>query len=213
MISDTLGRRETNFGGAAGVSSSATLGRSDPLTLANAERDYALPGGDAHLAMARIGGLAGLTASSSGSDPQSFLDTDQAAMPFSAVDGDLATAWRSSPGATGLGQWLQLELRPADRRRRQPPSSSRGQPGHPVTVTTDQGEPDDRGRRHRNDSAGPPAGRHPRAAGDRVRAGPGVAGFQQVGFAELAVPGVQPSRTIVLPDDLPERSRHPRPSS
>lgn len=203
VLSDSLRRRETNFGGAAGVSSSATLAPGDPLTLDNAERDYVLPGGDRHLATARLGGLAALTASSSAADPQAFLDTDQAAQPFSAVDGDPATAWRSSPGAPGIGQWLDLRFTgPTDLAGstvRLPAAS----PVTQLTVSTDRGVRTMAVRSGVDLPVVAPPGPTRSVRLTVTGLATGVAGFQAVGIAELSVPGVHPTRTIVLPDDLP----------
>ena len=50
-----------------------------------------------------------VTASSSGSDVDAVRAWGPRSQPFSAVDGDSRTAWRSGDSGTGIGQWWQVD--------------------------------------------------------------------------------------------------------
>lgn len=50
-----------------------------------------------------------LSASSSGSDVDALRARGPQSSPFSAIDGDLDTAWRSGDPGTGVGQWWQVD--------------------------------------------------------------------------------------------------------
>ena len=197
ILTDTPRRRETNFAGGPSPSS-ATLTAADPLRLSKPRRDYDAGAGSREV-VAELRGARSVTASSSAADADNTSGVDQAAMPFSAVDGTASTAWRPAPGRDPRGQWLDIDFG-----RRVPLDGLRitltpGSGLRQVTVIAG-------GRRATTQLKGldETALRSPVAAATKLRVelGARVSGAPEsrpVGIAELTVPGVRVTRTLVVP--------------
>ena len=92
VVSDALVRRERTFGRITDATS-AGLAPDDPLRLASPARDYAVPSVERAESVVRYSGGVP-SASSSASDPDGLRGADPAAQPWAALDGDPTTAWR-----------------------------------------------------------------------------------------------------------------------
>jgi arabinofuranan 3-O-arabinosyltransferase len=108
VLTDTPRRRETNFGTGA-FGSSQTLAADDPLRLDKPVLDYTTWPPSAG-AGAVVSGVDAVRASSSASDADAYPRTDPGAMPYAAVDGDPATAWRPNPSLPARGAWWEVVL-------------------------------------------------------------------------------------------------------
>ena len=203
VVTDSLRRREVNFGRLAG-SASGVLAPADPLRLGGTARDY-LPSGSApHETVAAWSGGRAVT-SSSASDADAFGAARPEHQPFAALDGDPATSWLSGGASGAVGEWFELRL---DR-----PRTLSGvrllldeeAPGPRVLrllVTTDAGSrtvrvgPDE--RRIRLVLPAAPTGRLRVTA---LAVDGGGTGFT-FGLREVEVPGLRVTRPLRTPDDL-----------
>ena len=104
VLTDGLRRREVFFGRSAD-NVSPTLTRADALTAGGAAPDYLASGWDKHQTVAAAVGVRSVTASSSWSDPIAVGGARRDRNPWAALDGDVTTAWRSDPGASGRASW------------------------------------------------------------------------------------------------------------
>jgi arabinofuranan 3-O-arabinosyltransferase len=202
IVTDGLRRQERTFG-RNDDAASQTLALTDRLTLAKNQRDYLGPTEQKDQAAVVYRGIRSVSASSSGSDAATLLPTVPGQQPFAAVDGDATTAWVSAPVSGPVGQWWQLDL--------DSPASTVG--------TTVQFTPDarvtqvqvttQRGRRLTSiDGATTTTLQVPPGMSDYLRirvtgVRPGTPILHQVGISTVGVPGLQASRTLVVPDDLP----------
>jgi arabinofuranan 3-O-arabinosyltransferase len=161
-----------------------------------------LPDGDSNLSAFRLVGVANVSASSSGADVKTVFNSNPSYGPWSALDSDPASSWRSASWDGALGEWLEVQFtEPVDPRSITLRFAADVQPlPTRVEVTTD--------------TASSTVPVQPTALAQRlavpegntsklrltVRAvdggGPGVG----IAIAELAIPGVQPERTLVVPD-------------
>jgi arabinofuranan 3-O-arabinosyltransferase len=200
VATDGLQRRERAFGRVHDAVSSL-MSRDDPFRTDRPTHDF--PAGDDDDATAAwYPGMASVAASSSAGYADSLGPIDPASGPYSALDGDLSTAWRSAPLTDPLGQEVRVafaEPQPLGRTT----ISVDGGPGRAtvtaVRVTTDQGSvtarvPVSTGRVDVDLPAGPTA---------TVRIG--IAGVEdqadgsQVGIREIELPGVDATRTATVP--------------
>jgi len=109
IATNTLRKRETNFGFVRGNKSN-TLTAGDEWVQSRPVHDYLNPGA-VPVTLAELDGAAVLDASSTASDASAFLARDQSAQPFSALDGDPETAWRSAAtGESAVGQWWSVQF-------------------------------------------------------------------------------------------------------
>lgn len=202
VLTDGLRRREVNYGGPA-TDSSATLSVDEQGTLHRKQLDYLPVNGVQHETVAQLVGAASITASSSGADANSYLQTDRSQQPYSAFDGDPQTAWVSRPGVQPVGQWLQITLdNPIPVAQLTLRFTGMGSRPTRIRVTTQNGSVDSAVAFGQTQT---------------LRAPSGTTGFvrltvlgvdqhdplDQVGIAEVSIPGVQVSRTLEVPDDLP----------
>ena len=197
LVSDAQMRRERSFGRIA-AAASAALTAADPLRLEGRARDYLYPGAEFGESVVRTDG-ATVTASSSASDADSFSGTRPAEQPYAAIDGDPSTAWRP---ADRIGQaqpvWWRVV---ADRliTAQEVVVRLADDPGTPaeVVLRTDSGE--------RTvalaDTTAPQ--RLPLPAGATRSLTISVAGgaptTAALALAEVTVPGLTVSRTVVTP--------------
>jgi arabinofuranan 3-O-arabinosyltransferase len=206
VVTDSL-RRVVRAFGEIRIDYSQTQTATAPLSTIFATTDFLEPGWDRYMAVAKYFGIASVTASSAqsgtGGSPAHF---GTGLMPFSAIDGNLATMWESN-SATGIGQRIRIgflaPLNPHTIRVAFADIAAVGPPVARVVVTTAAGRVADAVR----------------DTGDfqplRVPAGPTkwlritIAAFRherrkpvsrQVGIKDIVIPGVHPSRTIEAPD-------------
>ncbi|HTW21804.1 MAG TPA: alpha-(1-_3)-arabinofuranosyltransferase family protein [Mycobacteriales bacterium] len=106
-LTDGIRRREFAFGGIGGYS--ATMTANQPYTLARAAHDY-LPTPSPPLSTTSYLGIKDVLASSSGASANAAINVSAANGPWSALDGNLFTAWRVGAYAGAIGQWLQVDL-------------------------------------------------------------------------------------------------------
>jgi arabinofuranan 3-O-arabinosyltransferase len=148
-ISDTYRRSEVIFG-RSWNNRTSVLSATSPYRADRAVHDYVIETstGDSstfHTVAVMSGGT--VSASSSGSDVDAVIGLGPQSDPFSAIDGDGVTAWRTGEFGSGVGQWWQVEWdRPV--RIEQPvirvrfvgaPSADPRDAPAAVDVSTDQG--------------------------------------------------------------------------
>jgi arabinofuranan 3-O-arabinosyltransferase len=109
VISDSYARREVRFSAVREVAGPA-LAAGEPYASRRRAHDY-VPAGSGPPAEIRYGGgLAGVSASSSGSDADAVLATGNWHQPYAAIDGDPDTSWVSGSFTGAVGQWLELRF-------------------------------------------------------------------------------------------------------
>jgi len=109
VLSDSYPRREFGFG-AVRDNVSQLLTARDPWRLDRPVHDYVPPGAGPPAVARLTGGLASVTASSSGADATAVLARGTVHQPFAAVDGDPDTSWVSGSYTGAVGQWLELRF-------------------------------------------------------------------------------------------------------
>jgi arabinofuranan 3-O-arabinosyltransferase len=207
VVTDSLRRRTRNFGEIRD-DYSATLTASDPATTFEAADDFTEPSWQPYLATAQYHGIADVVASSSEADVDAIpQQSNTGDLPFSAIDGNLSTAWESGGLNGPVGQWIQVDFdrseNPGVIQVAFVDNRAIGPQVTQVEVSTAAGQVSD----------------HVRVTGDyqplRVPRGasrwlqitvtsvlnpptPDIG--RQVAIAEISVPGITASRTIVAPD-------------
>ncbi|SIN25804.1 arabinofuranan 3-O-arabinosyltransferase [Micromonospora cremea] len=199
LLTDGMRRREVTFG-LLHDNASATTEADQRSLLSGVARDYLPPWGDEYSTVTRYAGISGVTASSSWAQPHPLTGSRPAHHPYAAVDGDPSTSWRTAPSAP-TRQWLEVELaepmKISDVRLRFDTEAD----ALPTKVTVRSGA-----ERVTVDSFDPTLtvrlpGVH---SSTRIRvtiesALPVRTGQGRVGIAELEIPGVQATRTLVTP--------------
>ena len=117
VVTDDLARRERGFGRIR-ENLGPLLTASEPVRQQRAATDVIGPAAHGHQTVARYRGIAGVTASTSRGYPDALLATSTALGPWSAVDGDPFTAWRSDSGGSPIGQWVRITFDEATSLRR-----------------------------------------------------------------------------------------------
>ncbi|WP_176730751.1 alpha-(1-_3)-arabinofuranosyltransferase [Micromonospora mirobrigensis] len=199
-LTDGLRRREVAFG-QQHDNSSATLTPQDEPRLTAPARDYLPEWAEQQSTAVRYLGIDGVSASSSWSDAQSLGGGRTEHQPYAAVDGNPATSWRSAPGTVSVGQWFEVELRRPEVVRQVRITFDTGADSLPTKITVTAG---------RQQATVPTTGqstqvtlpdgyptRFVRVTVEQVF--DVRAGFGGVGIAELAIPGIQAGRTLVVP--------------
>jgi arabinofuranan 3-O-arabinosyltransferase len=206
VVTDSLRRVIRNFGEIR-IDYSQTQTATAPLTTFDAATDFTEPGWNRYMAVAKYFGIANVAASASQSGllgtPSRF---GTGLMPFSAIDGNLATMWETD-SPTAIGRHITISflrrLNPHTIRVAFADTAAVGPPVARVVVTTAAGQVADAVR----------------DTGDlqtlRVPAGPTrwlqitIAAFRperrkparpQAGIKEIVIPGVRASRTIEAPN-------------
>jgi arabinofuranan 3-O-arabinosyltransferase len=206
IVTDSLRRRVVNFGQLR-ADYSPTLTATDPATTFLSTDDYTEPGWSRYQAVAQYAGIKNVTASSSSSD-LGALPTQWASgtLPYSAVDGNLATMWESGSWTGPVGQWIQVTfdgpLNPHTIRVAFADNAAIGPPVTQVTVSTAAGQVTDPVRVTGDLQALPvPSGASGwlRITVTGLEYQPPTLFGTQVGIAGIVVPGVTASRTIVAP--------------
>ncbi|SCE88394.1 arabinofuranan 3-O-arabinosyltransferase [Micromonospora coriariae] len=199
LLTDGMRRREVTFG-LLHDNASATTEAGQRSLLSGVARDYLPPWGDEYSTVTRYVGINGVTASSSWAQPHPLTGSRPAHHPFAAVDGDPSTSWRTAPSAP-TRQWLEVELAKPMKISEVRLRFDTEADVLPTKVTVRSGA-----ERVTVDSFDPTLtvrlpGVH---SSTRIRvtiesALPVRTGQGRVGIAELEIPGVQASRTLVTP--------------
>jgi arabinofuranan 3-O-arabinosyltransferase len=108
VLTDGARAVERHFGRLHG-NVSETLHRGQDMRLEATVRDYVLEDASRWSTFAEFEGIAGVTASSSVSDPSAGGESEPGGMPFSALDGHAATAWSSGRFARDV-HWWRVDL-------------------------------------------------------------------------------------------------------
>ncbi|GAB2447350.1 alpha-(1-_3)-arabinofuranosyltransferase family protein [Nocardioides hungaricus] len=192
VLTDGLRAVERHFG-RLHDGQSATLAPGDPRRLGNPTRDYLPDGAGPWVTWARYGGVAGVSASSSRSDADAPGVVQRGQLPYAALDGSTATAWEAA--RTGEAGWWQVDLGsardvgevsvtagPDDRELVRVVAG--GETSEPVTI------PAGDTRTVRLDAGS--------VDSVRVEDASGRTGYRMT-LAEVDVPGVAATRSLVLP--------------
>ena len=201
VLTDGMRRKEVAFG-LAHDSASATMEAGERGWLDAPARDYLPDWGDNQDTVVRYRGIRTVSALSSFAQAQPLSGARPAYQPYAALDGDLSTSWRSAPGTIATGQWLQVDLNSPHVVREVRLTFDLGTDSIPTRVTVWAG----RNKPVAQDVGAstvtiPLAGTLP---SDRIRVTVDDVldvrlGFGGVGIAELAIPGVEAQRTLVVP--------------
>ena len=205
VVTDSLRRVIRNFGEIR-IDYSQTQTATAPLTTFDAATDFAEPGWNRYMAVARYFGIANIAASASQSGilgtPSRF---GTGLMPFSAIDGNLATMWETA-SPTAIGRHITItflrRLNPHTIRVAFADTPAVGPPLARVVITTAAGQVVDAVRDTGDlQTLRVPAGRTrwlqiTFAAFRHERRKPAR---PQAGIKEIVIPGVRPSRTIEAP--------------
>lgn len=192
ILTDGLRAVERTFG-RIHDGQSATLAPGDQRRLANPTRDYLPEGADPWVTWARYDGIAGVRASSARSDATTPGGAQRGLLPFAAVDGSPETFWQAA--TAGGDSWWAVDLEAPT-----PVTEVRVTAGplerEVVRVRTDQGT---------TPATTVPAGatRTIRLTGDAVDSirveDASDRTERRMSIAEVEVPGVTATRTLVLP--------------
>jgi arabinofuranan 3-O-arabinosyltransferase len=197
VIGDGTARREVNFG-QTGVSY-PTMSADQPYLEQRREHDY-LPTDPGQLStVAYGGGITAVSASSSGADPGAAVNLSPASEPWSALDSNAATAWKSGSFSGAVGQWLSVRLAAATAVTEVHVAFASGLGGYPdrVRVRTDAGSAnlDVIPGPQQQALALPPGPTHSL----RITVLDASPGALSVGISSLQLPGIVPTRTLVVP--------------
>jgi arabinofuranan 3-O-arabinosyltransferase len=204
IVTDGLRRRELNIGRVRD-NVSQTLTRSEKTRQGRVRTDLIPFDGKGHQTVAEYQGIRSVQASSSAGFADSISATDPSGMPFAALDGDAATAWRSDPYQGGVGQWIDVELGTAKRITSVTVDFAAdlriAAPVAMVRLTTDQGIVD----RLVPETPGP----HTLSTlpglttGIRVTVLALQSGYEgAVALRELGIPGLEAERGLRVPNDI-----------
>ncbi len=110
VVTDGYRRREMAFGRVGDGSTSQTLSAQEPYVASRPVHDYWPVPPDGTQTVVRYDGIVGVTASSSGASASAFQHRSRGNGPWSALDGDPATAWWTGNVGGAVGQWIQVDL-------------------------------------------------------------------------------------------------------
>ncbi len=208
VVTDNDQRRERAFGN-NDESLSAAMTATEPWRVDRAVHDFpGGPGGEADQVVASYDGLASVTASSAQGYADNYGPVLVQAGPAAAIDGDIDTQWVSSLAGDPDEQWLRLAF-------------DEPRAVHQVTITPVATDPaiapirtlevvagSQRVRVDVNSSGAPAVvaldGSEVDDVEVRVVAAATAARGARVGLREVAVDGLTPDRTLVLPGSIPE---------
>jgi arabinofuranan 3-O-arabinosyltransferase len=203
LLTDGLRRRDVNFGTARdAVSSTLTVDGLDAIAAAvgGTTRDYLPDWAQDWLTTAAFVGIDDVRASSSAAQTSSVDGARPDRQPFAAVDGDPTTAWFPSPGLRLDGQWLEIRLAEPMRVARVGITFDTVNGALPTRVTVNTGAESSTVEVDGDHVVIPLQGtfavRTIRLTITDLR---GERDFVPYGLAEVSIPGVSASRTLVLP--------------
>ncbi|HET9759413.1 MAG TPA: alpha-(1-_3)-arabinofuranosyltransferase family protein [Nocardioidaceae bacterium] len=203
VLTDGLRAREQFFGRIHDATS-AVLTPGDIRRSGNPTRDYTLGEGDRWSTTVRLGGVRSVSASSSMSDAGALGGAVPGDLPFAALDGSADTAWVSGRGQDEPGWWRVGLERATEVAAVRLVGGANAPDAQEVRVRTARGA-------SRATPLGPGEQRSVRVpAGSTtwVRVEDASGGRPQVSLAEVSVPGVEATRSLVLPR-LPHGSPAP----
>jgi len=206
VVTDSLRRRVRNFGEIR-VDYSPTLTAADPAHTFEAATDFLEPAWAKFASVAKYYGISDISASSSDASITAIpAQSATGRLPFAAVDGNLRTMWESGALTGPVGQWIKLTLTQpinlstirvtfADSRVIGPPVTS-------VAIRTAAGTVTDRVRvtghpQNLRVPAGQSTWLRLTVTKTKWKAKPAIG--RQVGIADITVPGLAPTRTIMAP--------------
>jgi arabinofuranan 3-O-arabinosyltransferase len=207
VVTDSLRRRVRNFGQLRN-DYSPTLTAAQQGSTFEAVPDYLEPGWQRYESVAQYFGITNVTASSSDASITAIPTQSATGLfPYSAVDGDLRTMWESGALTGPVGQWIKVDFA-------QPISAgtvriafvnnnAMGPPVTAVSIATAAGTVADRVRvtgQLQSLAVAPGPSTWLRVTVTKTRRTDSPALGRQVGIAEIAIPGVSASRTIVAPN-------------
>jgi arabinofuranan 3-O-arabinosyltransferase len=207
VVTDSLRRRVRNFGEIRN-DYSPTLTAGQSASTFEAADDFLEPSWQKYLAVAQYHGIANVTASSSAADIQAIpAQFGTGRLPFAAVDGNFNTMWESGSLGGPVGQWIKLDFLHAEN-----PgvisvafadNIAIGPQVTGVEISTATGQVADKVKvTGRYQPLRVPPGSSPwlKIEVASVLRPPHPDIGRQVGIAEIAVPGVNASRSIDAPD-------------
>jgi arabinofuranan 3-O-arabinosyltransferase len=198
VTTDGIRRREASFAGL--LTPSVTLAAGTPYSSDRPTHDY-LPGNAGPLSEFHYTGIANLRASSAGDGILAYVNRGDLNGVWSALDGDPGTSWKTSGFSGAVGQWLEVSFR--QQRTLPEPQIAFAEVGSAlptsVVVRTDAGTIIDRVQ--------------PSTEIQPLRLPPGPTSTVRItiasladgsrggsaGIASLAIPGVAPVRSLVVP--------------
>jgi arabinofuranan 3-O-arabinosyltransferase len=207
VVTDSLRRRVVNFGELRTNFSPTLTGTQPPDTFLSAD-DFTAPAWRRDQAVAQYAGIKNVTASSADSDITTFASQwATGALPYAAVDGNLATYWESGTFNGPRGQWLRVNfdsaVNPGTIMVAFADNAAIGPPVTKVTVATAAGQFSEAVQ---NTGDLQPLQVPPGASAWLRLTVTGLGSLPsaprlgtQVGITEIRVPGVAASRTIVAP--------------
>jgi arabinofuranan 3-O-arabinosyltransferase len=203
ILTDGLRKRERSFG-RIHDGASAVLTPGDRPRSVNPTRDYTLEDGDRWSTTARLDGIATVSASSSMSDGDAQGGAIPGELPFAAVDGSTGTAWVSGREQDEPAWWRVGLETPTEVGAVRLVGGPQAGDDQTVRVRTASGA-------SRAVHLGPGEERVVPVPDGRttwLRVEDGVGGLAQMSLAEVSIPGVRATRSLVLPR-LPAGSRSP----
>lgn len=212
IVTDGLRRRERNVGRVRD-----NLSQTLTADEATRQRRVALdvlpfPGAD-HQTVAAYQGIQTVTASTAASFADNFSATELSYLPFAAIDGEPATAWRSAPLTGSVGQWLEVALdtprKVTEVRLAFVNDLGVGWPVTRFLITTDQGSVEHEVALNGSDHAYytlPGITTKVRVTVLAVAGGHTEGG---VGIRELSLPDTTPRRALRAPADMPNYTGPP----
>ncbi|MDG9673202.1 alpha-(1-_3)-arabinofuranosyltransferase [Micromonospora sp. DH14] len=201
VLTDGLRRRDVSFGRLRD-NTSQTLTADDTFEVAAPAHDYLPEWGAQHSTVARFEGIDAIRTSTARSQVDSPGGARPEHQPYAAMDGNPATSWQSAPYSPSDRQWIEVSLA-------NPTAVSRVEvwfdlkaDALPTTVTVSAGYESVTVEQFTDHMVFELPGVH---ATRKVRVSVDGAydlrpfGNGSVGIAEIKIPGIRTSRTLVLP--------------
>ncbi len=200
-MTDGLRRRDVSFGGLRD-NTSQTLTADDTFEVDAPAHDYLPEWGAQHSTVARFEGINAIRTSTARSQVDSPGGARPEHQPYAAMDGNPATSWQSAPYSPSDQQWIEVGLANPTTVTRVEVWFDLKADALPTTVTVSAGYESSTIEQFSDHMVFELPGVH---ATREVRVSVDSAydlrpfGNGSVGIAEIKVPGIQTSRTLVLP--------------
>jgi arabinofuranan 3-O-arabinosyltransferase len=207
VVTDSLRRRTRNFGEIRD-DYSQTLTAHDPATTFEAADDYTEPSWQPYMATAAYHGIANVTASSSDADYDAVPQQSATGrLPYAALDQNLGTFWESGSLNGPVGQWIKVSYNsprdPGTIKVAFVDNRAIGPQVTQVEVSTAAGHVTDNVKvtgQYQTLRVPPGASRWLQITVTGVFDPPNPDVGRQVAIAEISIPGITATRTIVAPD-------------
>ncbi|MBQ1022228.1 DUF3367 domain-containing protein [Micromonospora sp. D93] len=200
-MTDGLRRRDVSFGGLRD-NTSQTLTADDTFEVTAPAHDYLPEWGAQQSTVARFGGIDAIRTSTARSQVDSPGGARPEHQPYAAMDGNSATSWQSAPYSSSDRQWIEVGLANPTTVTRIEVWFDLKADALPTTVTVSAGYESSTIEQFADHMVFELPGVH---ATREVRVSVDGAydlrpfGNGSVGIAEIKIPGIQTSRTLVLP--------------